>query len=62
MKAKERHDFHDKAKWRRGCFTTHRQGGKQEKIGIAKNFKKSGIPLDVIAKNTGLREEEVAEL
>ena len=38
------------------------RGAMQEKIGIAKNFKKSGIPIDVIAKNTGLSEKEIAEL
>ena len=38
------------------------RGAMQEKIGIAKNFKKSGIPIDVIAKNTGLSEEEIAAL
>ncbi len=29
---------------------------------IAKNFKSSGIPIDVIAKNTGLTEEEIKAL
>ena len=38
------------------------RGAMQEKIGIAKNFKESGIPIDVIAKNTGLSEKEIAEL
>ena len=38
------------------------RGAMQEKIGIAKNFKKSGIPIEIIAKNTGLSEEEIAEL
>ena len=38
------------------------RGAMQEKIGIAKNFKESGIPIDIIAKNTGLSEEEIAEL
>ena len=34
----------------------------QEKREIAKKFKESGIPIDVIAKNTGLTPEEIAEL
>ena len=38
------------------------RGAAQEKREIAKKFKESGIPLDVIAKNTGLTPEEVAEL
>ena len=38
------------------------RGAMQEKIGIAKNFKKSGIPINIIAKNTGLSEEEIAAL
>ena len=38
------------------------RGAAQEKLLIAKNFKKSGIPFDVIAKNTGLTMSEVAEL
>ncbi len=37
-------------------------GAAQKEREIAKNFKKSGIPLDVIAKNTGLSLSEVAEL
>ena len=38
------------------------RGAKQKQCEIAKNFKKSGIPIDVIAKNTGLSEKEIAEL
>ena len=38
------------------------RGAKQRQCEIAKNFKKSGIPIDVIAKNTGLSEEEIAAL
>ena len=37
-------------------------GAAQEKREIAKNLKKSGIPIDVIAKNTGLTAEEVEKL
>ena len=38
------------------------RGAMQRQCEIAKNFKKSGIPIDVIAKNTGLSEKEIAEL
>ena len=38
------------------------RGAMQRQCEIAKNFKESGIPIDVIAKNTGLSEKEIAEL
>ena len=38
------------------------EGAAQEKREIAKNLKESGIPIDVIAKNTGLTAEEVEAL
>ena len=38
------------------------RGAAQEKREIAKNFKDSGIPIDVIAKNTGLTLEEIEAL
>ena len=38
------------------------RGAAQEKREIAKNFKKSGIPIDVIAQNTGLPPEEIEAL
>ena len=38
------------------------EGAAREKRAIAKNFKTSGIPIDVIAKNTGLTEEEIEAL
>ena len=37
-------------------------GAAQEKREIAKNLKESGVPIDVIAKSTGLTPEEVTEL
>ena len=37
-------------------------GAAREKREIAKKFKTSGIPIDVIAKNTGLTEEEIEAL
>ena len=38
------------------------EGAAQEKRAIAKNFKHAGIPVDVIAENTGLTAEEIAAL
>ena len=51
------------SKGERAGFTKgERAGAEQKQCEIAKNFKKSGIPIDVIAKNTGLSEKEIAEL
>ena len=36
-----------------------KKGAAQEKRAIAKNFKHAGIPVDVIAENTGLTAEEI---
>ena len=47
---------------RAGFTKGERAGAEQKQCKIAKNFKKSGIPIDVIAKNTGLSEKEIAEL
>ena len=38
------------------------EGESQKQREIAKNFKDSGIPLDLIAKNTGLSVEEIENL
>ena len=38
------------------------EGAAQEKREIAKNFKKAGIPMDLIAENTGLSVAEVEQL
>ena len=38
------------------------KGAAQEKREIAKNFKKAGIPMDLIAENTGLSIAEVEQL
>ena len=44
-------------------FKNGEEAGSQKKqLEIAANFKKAGIPLEVIAANTGLSEEEVEEL
>jgi len=40
----------------------YEEGAAQKEREIAQKFKESGIPIDVIAKNTGLTPEEVAEL
>ena len=51
------------SKGERAGFTKgERAGAEQKHCEIAKNFQKSGIPIDVIAKNTGLSEKEIAEL
>ena len=51
------------SKGERAGFTKgERAGAEQKQCEIAKNFKESGIPIDVIAKNTGLSEKEIAEL
>ena len=38
------------------------KGAAQKQREIAKNLKHAGIPLDVIAENTGLTAEEIAAL
>ena len=39
-----------------------KKGAAQKQREIAKNFKHAGIPVDVIAENTGLTAEEIAAL
>lgn len=38
------------------------EGRKEERLKLAKKFKASGIPVSIIAENTGLTEEEIADL
>ena len=38
------------------------KGAAQKQREIAKNLKHAGIPIEVIAKNTGLTAEEIAQL
>ena len=38
------------------------EGEAQKQREIAKNFKNSGVPLDLISKNTGLSVEEIEGL
>ena len=45
-----------------GLVKGRSEGAAQEKREIAKNFKKAGIPMDVIAENTGLSVAEVEQL
>ena len=39
-----------------------KEGKKEEKVSIAKNLLKDGIPIDVVSKNTGLSVEELNKL
>ena len=47
-----------KIRWHYG----YDEGAAHEKREIAKNFKHAGIPVDVIAENTGLTAEEIENL
>ena len=47
-----------KIRWHYG----YDEGAAQKQREIAKNFKQSGIPIEVIVKNTGLTTEEVEKL
>ena len=47
---------------RAGFSKGERAGAEQRQCEIAKSLRESGIPIDVIAKNTGLSEKEIAEL
>ena len=38
------------------------EGRKEEKISIAKNFLKDGLPIEMVSKNTGLSIEELKNL
>ena len=38
------------------------KGASQKQREIAKNFKDSGVPFDLLAKNTGLSVEEIENL
>mgnify|MGYP001126370777 CR=1 FL=1 len=47
---------------RKGLEQGRAEGEAQKQREIAKNFKNSGVPLDLIAKNTGLSVEEIEGL
>ena len=46
----------------RGLGEGEANGKAEEKRIIARNFKSAGIPIDIIAENTGLTEDEVKKL
>ncbi len=48
----------EEIRWRDG----YEEGREEKAREIAKNFKASGLPIDMIAKNTGLTIEEIEEL
>ena len=49
-------------RWHYGYDEGEAAGAAQEKREIAKNLKQAGIPIEVIAENTGLSCEEVEKL
>ena len=54
---------HDQASMREDARKAGRaEGAAQKQREIAKNFKQAGIPIEVIAENTGLSCEEIEEL
>ena len=53
----------ERAGFTKGERTGAERGAKQEAIArLPRALRESGIPIDVIAKNTGLSEKEIAEL
>ena len=57
-----RDKLHMENRYNRGLEEGREEGRMAEKREIAKNFRNSGIPIDVIAKNTGLTIEEIEKL
>ena len=57
IRAKEAYEDGEQAGFQRGLKQLA-----QKQLEIAKNFKQAGIPLDIIAENTGLSVEEVESL
>ena len=47
---------------REGREEGREEGRKEERLKLARKFKASGIPVSIIAENTGLTEEEIADL
>ena len=45
-----------------GIAQGREEGRKEERLKLARKFKASGIPVSIIAENTGLTEEEIADL
>ena len=52
----------DQSYWRNSYARGIREGKEEAAKEIAANFKKAGIPLEVIAENTGLRINEIKKL
>ena len=55
-------EYYVKEKAERAYEDGREEGAVQKEREIAKKFKESGIPIDVIAKNTGLTPEEITKL
>ena len=49
-------------RWHYGYDEGLQKGAAQEKREIAKNLKQAGIPIKVVAENTGLSREEIEKL
>ena len=62
IRAREAYEDGEKSGFTKGETAGLVKGAAQEKREIAKNFKKAGIPMDLIAENTGLSVEEVEQL
>ena len=45
-----------------GIAQGREEGRKEERLKLARKFKASGISVSIIAENTGLTEEEIADL
>ena len=60
--AEEFADIRAKEAYEDGEAAGLKKGETKKQLEIAKNFKQAGIPLDIIAENTGLAKEEVEEL
>ena len=62
IRAREAYADGEKAGREEGERAGIARGAAQKEREIAKNLKNSGIPIDVIAKNTGLTQEEIEVL
>ena len=62
IRAREAYEDGEKSGFTKGETAGLAKGAAQEKRAIAKNFKHAGIPVDVIAENTGLTAEEIENL
>ena len=52
----------EKAGFKNGFNDGEKAGAQKKQLEIASSFKKAGIPLEVIAENTGLSKEQIEEL